>query len=324
MDVNRTNYEEYILDYLEGGLDGEAYNQMHGFLEENPTIQAEVKDLLNYRLPKEEVTYNYKASLHKSGRKFSLPSMGIGFASGIAASFLLVAGFMYFFQTNEVPTISQTEEIQTNHPVIAATDQEAAPIIDEEETVVNEELASPKKEKVIEKKKVVKPQLYTNNTVTTVRRADKLASPRSPIDNSTPVVSSLDEFLPVEEKVKLAPVEKAVFPNYTASVSHDGHDHEVYDNQYLHTEIHGIHDAIVEAPRPRENHTNVYYYEGFQPENTQQVYDAISFAPAITTAEASSLLIDEPVTQERELDNSFLPKSIKISIKKKIRDKKSK
>lgn len=58
MDINRHNYEEYLLDFIEGNLSEEGVRAVNSFFEKNPDLKIEAEDLLNCKLVTE--TYHLK------------------------------------------------------------------------------------------------------------------------------------------------------------------------------------------------------------------------------------------------------------------------
>jgi hypothetical protein len=65
MMINRSNYEEYLVDYFDGSLSDEQKQQLFSFLDENPDLNAEFDRFSNVSLPKEKVFFD-KDSLKKN------------------------------------------------------------------------------------------------------------------------------------------------------------------------------------------------------------------------------------------------------------------
>lgn len=63
MQINRTNYEAFVLDYLEGNLTPEVRQQVEAFLLAHPDIQAECEDLMGVALPQDELLFEDKQKL---------------------------------------------------------------------------------------------------------------------------------------------------------------------------------------------------------------------------------------------------------------------
>lgn len=89
--INKKNYEQYILDYLEGNLNPGMTQAMEEFLERNPEVYKEIQDLMDYSLVEEVHSYEAKEGLKKP---FVFP---LRVVSGIAAAIaiLLLAGITF-------------------------------------------------------------------------------------------------------------------------------------------------------------------------------------------------------------------------------------
>lgn len=55
MDLNRNNYELYVIDYIEGNLSSDMEQQMRTFLSENPDISAEIDGVGEFALDSEPI-----------------------------------------------------------------------------------------------------------------------------------------------------------------------------------------------------------------------------------------------------------------------------
>lgn len=65
MEINRHNYEAYLLDQLEGNLSVEDQQKLHDFLLLNPDCISELSELEPWTLESEKVNYAYSQSLKK-------------------------------------------------------------------------------------------------------------------------------------------------------------------------------------------------------------------------------------------------------------------
>lgn len=65
MEINRHNYEAYLLDQLEGNLSVEDQQKLHNFLLLNPDCISELSELEPWILESETVNYAYSQSLKK-------------------------------------------------------------------------------------------------------------------------------------------------------------------------------------------------------------------------------------------------------------------
>jgi hypothetical protein len=66
MKPDRTNYEIWLIDYLDGSLDEGSVNQLVAFLEENPDIKNELSDILDHTIKPLHDSFKNKKSLKKS------------------------------------------------------------------------------------------------------------------------------------------------------------------------------------------------------------------------------------------------------------------
>lgn len=71
MILNRTNYEIWFIDYLDGNLNEAEVNQLISFLEENRDIKEDFADILTYNIKPETDTYRNKNSLKKKATDLS-------------------------------------------------------------------------------------------------------------------------------------------------------------------------------------------------------------------------------------------------------------
>lgn len=66
MEVNRLNYEMFIVDYLEGNLPKDIEQAVLAFLKLNPDIETEINSLTEYILTPELIQFENKKSLKKN------------------------------------------------------------------------------------------------------------------------------------------------------------------------------------------------------------------------------------------------------------------
>lgn len=158
MDVNKTNYEEYMLDYLEGNLSVEVREKVKQFLQENPEIEEEISDLTKYVLPVEEMGYAQKSTLYREEKRRPIIPL---FISGIAASIALLLGVVFFLNKPKGGEIvEQPVEQQTNSPQVADNTvvPSEEPNQQEEEATEEKQAASePKKQKSVKKQQIIQP-----------------------------------------------------------------------------------------------------------------------------------------------------------------------
>ncbi|WP_319500312.1 hypothetical protein [uncultured Draconibacterium sp.] len=65
-EINRTNYEAYFIDYLEGNLDEGMIDSFIAFLKENPDLKQELELYEPISLEPEKVKFSKKTELYKS------------------------------------------------------------------------------------------------------------------------------------------------------------------------------------------------------------------------------------------------------------------
>jgi hypothetical protein len=69
MNINRNNYQEYLLLYIDGELSAEVEQEVDTFLELNTDIKQEFDDLLNTKLQPEDIAFGDISYLLKSEEK---------------------------------------------------------------------------------------------------------------------------------------------------------------------------------------------------------------------------------------------------------------
>jgi hypothetical protein len=69
MEINRQNYEIYLLDYIEGQLPENMVSEMLIFLTNNPDIELESNALLESRFIPENVKFDHKETIKKNSQK---------------------------------------------------------------------------------------------------------------------------------------------------------------------------------------------------------------------------------------------------------------
>lgn len=67
MEINRKNYEQFAIDYIENNLNSEVLLEFEKFLQQNPDIKAEISELQNsFISEKQNIIYDEKFMLKKS------------------------------------------------------------------------------------------------------------------------------------------------------------------------------------------------------------------------------------------------------------------
>ena len=98
MKININNYEEWMIDYIEGNLSDAQVKEMQEFLTFHPELKAEL-DLFNETKlqPDTTVVFENKESLKKAvgGRVVTMYSW-VKYAASVAAVVMVFAGVRWF------------------------------------------------------------------------------------------------------------------------------------------------------------------------------------------------------------------------------------
>ncbi|NOX47667.1 MAG: hypothetical protein GXO89_11895, partial [Chlorobi bacterium] len=93
--IDETNYEETMLDELEGGLSEKGAAGLKGFLSANPKIKLEYNLLKStFLVPDKTIVFENKEELKKEG-VFAIYSTQIYYALSIAATIFILLGFFF-------------------------------------------------------------------------------------------------------------------------------------------------------------------------------------------------------------------------------------
>jgi len=65
ININRNNYEQYFVDYLDGNLSQQDEQQVVLFLEQNPDLKEELEEFEQIEIVKDEIAFSNKSSLKK-------------------------------------------------------------------------------------------------------------------------------------------------------------------------------------------------------------------------------------------------------------------
>jgi hypothetical protein len=71
MNPDRTNYEIWLIDYIDGTLDKDRASQLISFLDENPDIKEELSDIITCNLKPVSCSFSNKTRLKKSAADLS-------------------------------------------------------------------------------------------------------------------------------------------------------------------------------------------------------------------------------------------------------------
>jgi len=103
MKITIANYEEYVLDFLEGNLEQEDERIFNHFLDQHPDIREEINGVENYVLiPDYEIQYPNKNSLYRKDKGIYLPFWHINRFVAAAVALLLVSTATFFLWKSSV------------------------------------------------------------------------------------------------------------------------------------------------------------------------------------------------------------------------------
>lgn len=111
MKINKLNYENFVIDYIEGSLDASIKKEFDGFLTKYPEVYEEIKDFMSAPILEEDtsITFDNKSSLRKG-----FPYQRIALATFITLA--IIASSLYYnqHQANEqtLPEIETQNIIQ--------------------------------------------------------------------------------------------------------------------------------------------------------------------------------------------------------------------
>jgi len=74
MKINRSNYESYFIDYIDGTLSDDLVDDLLDFLQENPDLAEELNAVKSMTLEPQQSTFTAKASLYKNTNEISADS----------------------------------------------------------------------------------------------------------------------------------------------------------------------------------------------------------------------------------------------------------
>jgi hypothetical protein len=71
MQIDRSNYEIWLIDWLDGNLNNCQIEQLEHFLKENPDLKEEVEELTTFRLNSPKISFQHKNQLKKTSHNLS-------------------------------------------------------------------------------------------------------------------------------------------------------------------------------------------------------------------------------------------------------------
>lgn len=142
--INKSNYEAFALDYLEGTLPAAEQQEMESFLQNHPAIAEEIKELkgMIILMPDETIVFENKSALLKttSGVRIVAMHQRTWFRAvvAIAAMFLLIGGYFSGYFTGNISGLEeQVVNRQIDKPVETISTEN---VTFEKEQLVNQEV----------------------------------------------------------------------------------------------------------------------------------------------------------------------------------------
>lgn len=215
--INKSNYEAFALDYLEGNLSATERREMEVFLQKNPAVAAELAEMKEMvtLVPDESIVFENKNSLLKTegGARVIPMHRRNWFRLSIAAAamFLLIGGYLAGYFTGNVESGGiivgvPTEEVEQKE----AVKEEEVLAIDETiekatTSIVKEiEKINPTPKKNIEKKNTYKKNEDVANVTPPKTKVSPIEKPVSP---------KKEENFIIEEEKEEAVVNQETQPN---------------------------------------------------------------------------------------------------------------
>ncbi len=157
MKINRINYEQFAIDYLEGNLLGEDLREMEVFLSKNPDVKKELEEMeLFYLEPEVGVVFEGKEALKKEvvlEKPKVIPFWNKFWMAGVAA--ILLLSFFTFILMNNINEKPENE-IAVETPNLIEKEKEKVVVEDKKEAVIDKIKEEQKAfENVIEKQKPI-------------------------------------------------------------------------------------------------------------------------------------------------------------------------
>ncbi len=118
MKITIDNYEQYVLDYLEGNLNLREERLFEDFLDQHPSVKEEIEGVDQYTLtPDMEIQYPDKSLLYRKKRGIILPFWNVSRMVAAAAGLLLVSTVLFFIwksSINEPSLVTVIPETKIN------------------------------------------------------------------------------------------------------------------------------------------------------------------------------------------------------------------
>lgn len=236
MRINKINYEQYALDYLEGTLNGGLLAEMEAFLTQNPAIRKELEEMrLIILTPDEGVVYDDKEALRRpvGGGGRVLPLWWISGLAAVAAMLMVVWVFWGSIETTPyiqgaevaeeiLPPVQENKEAIIDNNSIETNPGNKTP----EQQIEHESLPENKPQNTVTQQNMTQPEspaMLPNNPKSTTM-PQETTTPKNPVARKP---------APVQEPRPIAaqpqPQKPVVTPVPKASVSPDMSDTDWVD-----------------------------------------------------------------------------------------------
>lgn len=156
MKINKLNYENYVIDYIEGNLSGNQKEAFDLFILDHPEIYEEIKDFISAPILQEDERISYEHKELLLIKKSSLSYLWL-----LIPTILIIGGF-FLFGINNKSVNSSTREIKKTIPVA-----QMAQVENEAEKYATSSNAQPK---------VGKEKIENIKTQTSIKKATVLAN----------------------------------------------------------------------------------------------------------------------------------------------------
>ncbi len=209
MKINKINYEQFAIDYLEGNLTGEDLKEMKTFLQKNPEVKAELDEMqLFYLEPEDNLVFEGKEALLQeitSTKPKVISLTNRIWIAGVAA--MLLIAFCTFIITNKIePTLEKNYaeepvQFQKNEPQIDInTTIEKHEIVEENNT--KNKLENNQLNNVATKQSRI-PTIKKNNKERTIHPSEYV---NTNLKKNNPTRINVDEIDLLEEVVNNQPI----------------------------------------------------------------------------------------------------------------------
>jgi hypothetical protein len=178
MEINRSNYEIWLIDWLDGNLSHLQIEELMLFLDENPDIKKESEDIISFSLQPSEDTYTGKNNLKKSTSDLE----------GSQFEYLCVA-----YLEND---ISASQEAELSEIINADPDKKKTFELIQKTRIIPTTLSYPYKNQLIKKtatQRIIRLSVWGLSTAASIALlvATYLLIPQKTEDNNNEVVASV-------------------------------------------------------------------------------------------------------------------------------------